>query len=589
MGREMKDPHQATAFRIRSSWLVLAAVLLLGLALRLIHAFEAVHMPFNYISDASRYFEWAEKILSGRDPSLVYHQSPLYPHFLALVIALFGSSVQSVLLVQAALGTINCFLVWLLSRVVFASDRIGVLAAFLMAVSGPSIFYDGIMDMASLVMTFCLLSVLLVVKAMERGRWWRWVLAGLMLGLCALTRGVALFFLPFLAVFLVVRAGREFWQGGPRTARALVRHCLGNAALPVSLVALSTLLALSPATIRNYARGGDFVLIATHYGIAFFEGNNPRANGQYTEPPGLDSLSDFDGTKIAEYLEGRSLAPSQVARFWLKESWKFVSARPLAEAGLLARKAAYFWNQYEIPNYENYYLGKQYSKVLRLPLITFAALGAFGLLGMALALRDRNWKAALVVVFVLSYMTPVVLCLVVGRYRVSVAPFLAMFAAYAVFSLLSSFQSGDYRRLAVKSAGAAAFTLLVFFPVPGLNAARDYADGLNNIGTLFLMAGKEQEAYRLYKMAIRHDPDLEGPYNNLARLLTDKNRAAEALEQLEKALADHPDWHFTRMNLGVICSRLGLRERAGQYFAAAYPHLPYSIFLRKKALELGFR
>lgn len=585
----MNYPHQVTAFRLRSSWVLLAAVLLLGFALRVVHAFDAVQLPYNYISDASRYFEWAEKILGGRDPSLVYHQSPLYPHFLALVFSLFGASVKAVLLVQAVLGTTSCFLVFLLSRAVFSSDRIGVLAAFLMAVNGPSIFYDGIMDMASLVMLFCLLSVLLVLKALEHGRWWLWVLAGLLLGISALTRGVALFFLPFLALFILVRLGRESWKDGTRQARALFCHCLVKGALPVTLVVLSALLSLSPATIRNYVKGGDFVLIATHYGIAFFEGNNPRANGQYTEPPGLDSLSDFDGTAIAEYLEGRSLAPSGVARFWLKESWKFISDRPLAALRLLARKAAYFWNHYEIPNYENYYLGKQYSKVLMLPLVTFGVLGALGLLGMALALRSRNWRAALVVVFVLSYMTPVVLCLVVGRYLVSIAPFIAMFASYAAFSLFSSFQGGEYRRLAVKSAGAAACALLVFFPVPGLNATRDYADGLNNIGTLFLMAGKEQEAYRIYKTAIRHDPDLEGPYNNLARLLTDKNRTAEALVQLEKALAAHPDWHFTRMNLGVICSRLGLQERARQYFAAAYPHLPYSIFLRKKTLELGLR
>ncbi len=560
--------------RIRSSPLLLAAILLLGFALRLVLAFEATSLPFNYMSDAGRYFEWAEKILGGRDPGLVYHQSPLYPHFLALVLFLFGASIKSVLVVQAAIGTINCFLAFLLSRVVFSSDRIGVLAAFLMAVYGPSIFYDGIMDMASLVMLLSLLSVLFVVKALERNSWRLWIAAGVLLGLCALTRGVALFFLPFLAVFAVAHLGRESRPGR---------------ALSVSLVVLSALLTIAPATIRNYVKGHDFVLIATHYGIAFFEGNNPWANGQYTEPPGLDSANDFDGAAIAADLTGVSLAPSAVARFWLKESWKFIGERPPAFLRLLARKAAYFWNNYEIPNYENYYLAKQYSGVLRLPLVSFWLIGAFGLLGMALALRGRNWRAALVVVFVLSYMAPVVLCLVVGRYRVSIAPFLAMFASYAICSLFSSFQHREYGRLVFKAAGAAAGLLLVFFPAPGLNASRDYADGLNNIGVLNLMTGKTQEAYRFCRLAIRQDPNLEAPYNNLARLFLDDNRPAEALEQLEKALAAHPDWYYTQLNLGVVCSRLGLQERARNYFAAAYPHLPYSLFLRKKARELGLR
>lgn len=577
----------AASSPVRFYRVLLAAVLLLGFTLRLIHAFEAVRMPYNYMSDASRYFEWAGQILHARDPVLVYHQSPFYPHFLALIFSVLGASIRSVLLVQAAMGTVACLLVYLLARSVFASDRVGLLAAFLTAVNGPVVFYDGIMDMASLVMLLSLLSVLLVIKALERGAWWRWTAAGATLGLCALTRGVALFSLAFLGVFIAVHLGRKSRQAAPRPGRSLLSHCIRAGALPVSLLGLSALAAVSPATIRNYVKGRDFVLIATHYGIAFFEGNNPRANGQYTEPPGLDSVNDFDGTAIAEYLEGRPLTPSGVARFWLKESWKFVSGSPGDYLALLARKAAYFWNRYEIPNYENYELGKQYSRILRLPLLTFWPLGILGLLGLALAVRGRNWKAALVAVFVLSYMIPVVLCLVVGRYRVSVVPFLAVFAAAAVFSLIASVQSGNYRRLAVKSAGAAVIALLVFFPVPGLDARRDYAEGLNNIGLLNAMTGKEQEAYRFYRMAIRHDPSREGPYNNLARLFMDKNRTAEALEQLEKANAAHPDWYFTQMNLGVVCSTLGFQERARQYFKAAYPHLPYSIFLRKKARELG--
>ena len=57
-------------------------------------------------------------------------------------------------------------------------------------------------------------------------------------------------------------------------------------ALPLCIWIGTALLVIAPVTLRNYVKGNDLVLSAANAGITFYSSNNPRATGQYMDPPG---------------------------------------------------------------------------------------------------------------------------------------------------------------------------------------------------------------------------------------------------------------------------------------------------------------
>ena len=102
-------------YKIHSWIMLLTIIIAAGFALRLIFAFSASKIPFNFLSDSSLYYAWAKNIIAGKDFVTVYHCAPLYPFFLALIFSLSGPSIPTALIVQAVLGALSCLLVYYLS------------------------------------------------------------------------------------------------------------------------------------------------------------------------------------------------------------------------------------------------------------------------------------------------------------------------------------------------------------------------------------------------------------------------------------------------------------------------------------------
>ncbi|MGA1864004.1 MAG: tetratricopeptide repeat protein [bacterium] len=569
-------------------WVLLTIIIFFGLCLRLRFVSTASKIPFNFLSDSSQYFSWAKHIISGKDFIDVYHQSPLYPFFLAFIFSLSGTSIQHVLIVQAIIGALSCFLVFYLSMRIFKNPWMGITSTLLMAIYAPAIFYNGMLLMATLVTFFNLIFLIVLLKALEDNKIWIWALGGLILGLSALARATVLLFLPFLAVFLLGKTWHEYRKKKENSKKSKISFFLHQCLFPLCTFFICTFLLILPVTLRNYVKGKDFVLIAANAGITFYEGNNPWATGQYMDPPGLDLGEDFDGGNIAGYYEKRVLSPSEISKFWFKESWRFIKDNPFQYLNLLGKKLAYFWNRYEIPNAENIYFAKQYSEILRLPLLSFLLAGSLGILGFIMALKKRVPHTFIVLLFLLSHMAANVLFFITARYRLLVAPILIIFMAYFILSMKKEIlDKGPLTVLTWVVTGILVFSF-VSYPWKGLNPKNDYASSYGNIGILFHLTGNPQKAIRYFQMSIEHDPTHIKSYNNIGGIYYAMGKKEEAMKYWKRGLEIDPQSPLIHLNLGNMYKREGQLEMAKKAYKIAGARMPYSIKIKELEKSMGF-
>ncbi|MGC8874835.1 MAG: glycosyltransferase family 39 protein [Chloroflexia bacterium] len=190
-------------------------------------------------------------------------RAPLYPLFLAFFLRLGGDNTRWATMAQVLLSTATVPGIYLLARRLFAREDPALLSALLTALllpfaTFPSLFMSETLFTSLLVAFFLLL---FQVPDAPPGRQQIWaVVGGLALGLCALTRAVALAFLPFAAGWLYLNLRRA----APGRRRWLV----------AGLFALAALLTIAPWTVRNALAYGRFIPLDTgaSYSLwAFYE------------------------------------------------------------------------------------------------------------------------------------------------------------------------------------------------------------------------------------------------------------------------------------------------------------------------------
>ena len=150
-------------------WIWVGAVLILALALRLTYVFQVVGTSLVVPEDLDPgfYFNWAREIAAGdwlgKEP---FVQSPLYAYLLGLFIRLAGAGLTPILVAQSIVGAGTVFLTYLAGRRYFDPTR-GLLAALILALYAPFIFYEG-MVMKTFLSPFLTLALLLLLdKARE--------------------------------------------------------------------------------------------------------------------------------------------------------------------------------------------------------------------------------------------------------------------------------------------------------------------------------------------------------------------------------------------------------------------------------------
>lgn len=335
-------------------WLA-PAVFVCALALRLGNVAEIRSLPTfsDPIVDGRSYHEWAERIaagdLIGDD---VFYQAPAYPYFLALAYAAGEPNLLAARIAQALIGAAACALLVLAGALLFDAAA-GAAAGSLLAIYAPAIFFDGLIQKASL--TAFLLCVLLWRLAVFRARPgpWRALSAGVVLALLALTRENAL---VLVGVILP-------WMGFCFPALTPFRRA-GHAAV----FTLALALPLLGVGLRNYLVGETFALTTSQLGPNLYIGNKPEATGMYRplvvghETPRYEAE---DARRLAEEALGRELTRGQVSAYWRNSAFEFALQEPLQWFRLLVYKALLTVNQFEVPDAEDLYLHADHSWVLR--------------------------------------------------------------------------------------------------------------------------------------------------------------------------------------------------------------------------------
>jgi len=534
-------------------WAVGIAAVALGLRLVYIVQISGSSLIAPEELDPGFYFRWAQSIAAGdwigREP---FVQSPLYAYLLALWIGVFGAAIAPILIAQSVVGVGTVVLTWMAGRRYFDGRRAAI-AALLVALYGPFIFYEGMVMKTFLAPFLTILLALLLERAARlsaapaaeptpgapgaatrhRGpAIGAFVAAGLVFGLLTLDRDNFIVLAPVLAILAAVLGG-----GGGRGG---LRAAAGFAAGAVLVVA--------PVTIRNYAVSGEIVLLTTGGGEVFFIGNNADANGLYVPPPFVrpdPAYEHADFVARASEIAGRDLSAMESSWFWFHEGMRFVTGEPLAWARLLGRKFIHFWNWYELPDNLDYGIMQYFSPLLgalnpalppagfstpalpagggvRLPvrlhlLSTFGTLAPLGILGIALTWRRRRLLLPLHVLL-FGYMATVLLFFNFSRFRVPVVPILALFAAEGILAIGRALRRlGDLAvavasrsggmaaraRLAAPGAGGALACLLFLAAATFVNV--EYPRGVVPaieqalvIGNVWYAEGEPEKARRSY-------------------------------------------------------------------------------------------
>lgn len=237
----MDSTPQRACFVRHVNLLLISAVVLVALGLRLAFFFRVP--PLLVLNDSASYALPALDLLQGVGFAPELKRPPLYPLFLAAGFGFFGEDLRGPLLLQHLLGVLASGLAYALAARLWGRPA-GVLAGLLTAFNGDLVVVEHSILSESLFAA--LLAAALLASTKVRGaRPARWAtVAGVLLGLAALTRPSALALAPPLAVMLA-------WPvPGPRRRCALV-----GAALLFGCV--GTVL---PWMVRNQVVHGTFAI-----------------------------------------------------------------------------------------------------------------------------------------------------------------------------------------------------------------------------------------------------------------------------------------------------------------------------------------
>lgn len=592
---EQKVPLDGTRQTIcwRSALLVAGV----ALAVRIIHVWSTAQVPTarHLIGDAAGYYEWSQRIAAGEwIGTKGFYQAPLYPYALA-VWRLFGnSSPAAIQYAQALCGSAACALLCMATTRIFCA-QIGLLAGFMLALYGPAIYFDGIIQKASLddLLICAALACVAMLTTRPSAKWC--AALGAIVSLLCLTRENAIAWHFVLVAWIAWSSKRCITKQAATTAMSTptvmqapsvmlseakhldqtLRFAQGDRgsfrhrSIMTAAYSLGAAIVLIPVGVRNHHVQGEFVLTTSQAGPNFYIGNNARADGRYQplirghETP---TFEQADATKLAESAAGHPLSPREVSRYWMKQAWSDIAANPIRWLKLMGYKLLLVWNQYEIADAESLIVYRRYSPILG-ALSTFwhfGGLAPLALLGVALTWNDRRrlWVLyALIVAMTFS----VAAFYVLARYRFPLVPLLMPFAAAGCVELWR--RRGQMHTVVRPLSMAIATALLVNWPIQNERQLDALAD--MNAGVALAQAGEIDQAAEYFVFAVAGHPASAEANYNLALALALQGKHSEAIPYYENAIRSHSELIGAHYNLAVALEQVGRAEEALTHYEIA--------------------
>jgi 4-amino-4-deoxy-L-arabinose transferase-like glycosyltransferase len=377
---------------------VLAAILLLGLALRVDYAWEGREPVY----DAAAYARIAANLEAGEGftagPDATQPSSNYSPGLPLLVAGIYevagGEDERLARLALAAIGSLAVLFAYLIGRRL-AGPAAGLIGAGAVAIYPALLEYGGMLMGEPMAATLLSGAMLALFWASDGERLGRWLLPGALLGALALTRPEYLGVGLLLTVVVFAIDARDEW-----------RASLGRAAILLAGLAL----VVAPWTLRNAVALDRFVPISTGGGQVLFAGSYLPSDGDpervgrevLERHPGLtrrlaieggDGTGGVDGVLVRLRLEQilAALASQRypeletdraLARMGRERLWDDITEEPVAYAGFLAAKVWRLW-------------GHGPREVMRRPAweLLHWALIALAAVGLAFLIARRRWEA----------------------------------------------------------------------------------------------------------------------------------------------------------------------------------------------------
>jgi 4-amino-4-deoxy-L-arabinose transferase-like glycosyltransferase len=415
------------SFLLRREWLILIALVLLTRVGFLIVFGHTLSLA------TSGYDVYAVNLLNGHGYTRFadFHPDsdlpPLYSFLLAAIYATLGRNALNVALVQIAFEVITVLCISRIGHLV-GGRRVGLLAGILTALYPYQLFQD--LTVNDTAVFICLLTAGLyfagrALREADRN-YWNWAICGLLLGIAALTKTLALVVVPGLLLACWLRFG---WRSALRAAVTL-----GVAAMIV----------IAPWMVRNTQLNGTFTLISTNDGSNFYQGNN-RCSISYMEAGWDVQWSEMGGCLTPT---PAGLSDLQISRWQMQQGIDYLKANVGLLPRLIADKFIVLWNpditprglppnlplasndpveQYNTPVFE-------IARIVHLIYFTPSLL--FAIAGLLLTLRRRPLATILPIISVIGAVTLTYLIFHPStRYRAPADPFVFILTAYALIAL----------------------------------------------------------------------------------------------------------------------------------------------------------
>ena len=393
---------------------------LLALCIRLIYVSRGYEVPPQ---DTADYDEIARNLLTGEGfvARENWHgfevrswRAPFYPFFLALVYGLFGYGHLVVKVVQSVLGAATVVLLYELGRKL--DVRAALLGGLIAAVYGPMVAsVNEVMTEAWftfwLVLAAWLLAEIPLHPPRRAARAWKYLGAGMSLGLAVLTRPVGILFAPGL--FVTAWSRRRPGEG---------YHAVW--------ATLAMLFVLFPWTLRNYRVHGHWPVLSTHGGFILARSNsiNPAWRQEH-------------GWRFEKSTFERIPSEIERDRHWYRQGLAFIGEHPGLYVRWVGERFLHFW----------YFFRPEYN-------FWFMALLPFFLAGLY-----RFWKKG-AFLFLTSgiVLSTGIFCFVLygtTRFRLPLEPFFILFAASFLRELQDRWGS---RRTWKWAGGVVGINLLIY-------------------------------------------------------------------------------------------------------------------------------
>lgn len=540
------------------TWLILIGIA--ALLLRLIYLAELHDSPLLQvvIGDARQYDLWAQEIVAGQwVGSEVFYQAPLYPYFLAIIFKIFGHDLFAARVIQAVLGGLSCVFLGLAARRLF-SERVGLIAASILALYPPAIFFDGLIQKSTLdlVLMTALLALLAEFISRSQLRWL--ILAAVVLGLFTLNRENARILYPCILIWLLM----------------YFRDCRWSMRLQwAAIFTGALLLVLLPVGFRNYHVGGEFLLSTSQLGPNLYIGNHHGARGSY-EPlvaeHGSAAFERDDAIHLAEEALGRKLSAGEVSNYWVGKSFEFIRSEPLSWLRLMGRKLLLTVSGREAADTESLEAYTEYSVLLwSLSWLGFGLILPLGVLGIWLTRKDWQ-RLAILYAMMLAIIFAVAVFYVVARYRYPLVPIVVLFAAAAI-SAIADWRQGSRRQwgIGLLLAAAVAVPVNLFF-----RESNDVT--FLNVGEELVRKGEPAAAIPILRKAVADSPADAQTHFNLGVALNQHGDKSQAVDEFGASIRLQPDYFEAHSALALTLQELSKPSEALQHFREAARLRPLS-------------